>query len=353
MEPTTTQNANDPAKVENLTTKDIKDLIKSQENINSSQQTTEESKKEEDKLLFSKIESYLLKKIAEGDKNSSFLLAQFYYEEGKLEEALEKFEEIKDNDFQAMYQLATMYYDGIGCEKDEKKGFAYMMKVAQSSNIYAAHLIYAARYNVGKAYFEGFGTKQSDEEAERWWLAAAADGDPKASVDAQSMLGMYYSRPEFLNLRKSFFWHSEACGNGSLESQGILGVMYMEGKGIKKNMENAFQCLKEASDRGNVYAQGRLVQLYFEKKLYTKACDLARNVVAYKNVDKIAEETGCLCEYIVKGIALACYYLSRCLFFGKGMKRSVKESHKFLNKLCELDPVLAFDCQMDMTYGYS
>ena len=55
--------------------------------------------------------------------------------------------------------------------------------------------------------------------------------------------------------------------------------MYLEGKGIKKSESDAYDCLKEATERGNVYAQGRLVQLYHNKKLYTKACDLARRFV--------------------------------------------------------------------------
>ncbi len=56
----------------------------------------------------------------------------------------------------------------------------------------------------------------------RFWILAADDGNPKASVKAQSMLGMFYSRDEkYQDLNKAFFWHSEACGNGSLESQGI------------------------------------------------------------------------------------------------------------------------------------
>lgn len=33
---------------------------------------------------------------------------------------------------------------------------------------------------------------------------------------------MYYSREDSLDLKKAFFWHSEACGNGNLESQGKL-----------------------------------------------------------------------------------------------------------------------------------
>ena len=56
----------------------------------------------------------------------------------------------------------------------------------------------------------------------RWWLLAADDGNPKASVKAQSTLGLYYSCEDTRDLKKAFFWHSEACGNGNLESQGNI-----------------------------------------------------------------------------------------------------------------------------------
>ena len=58
----------------------------------------------------------------------------------------------------------------------------------------------------------------------RWWILAADDGNPSACIRAQSMLGMYYARKDTLDLQKSAFWHSEACGNGSLESQGGLNL---------------------------------------------------------------------------------------------------------------------------------
>jgi TPR repeat protein len=59
---------------------------------------------------------------------------------------------------------------------------------------------------------------------------AADDGNPLASVKAQSTLGMFYSRQgDTLDLQKAFFWHSEACGNGSLESQGwqLFAMLYL------------------------------------------------------------------------------------------------------------------------------
>ena len=42
-----------------------------------------------------------------------------------------------------------------------------MMKIATSEDVEAAHLKHSAMFNVGKAYFEGFGVKQDDKEAEK------------------------------------------------------------------------------------------------------------------------------------------------------------------------------------------
>lgn len=70
-----------------------------------------------------------------------------------------------------------------------------MKEIAESKNPDAAHLVHHAQYNVARAYYEGFGVKQSDKEAERWLLLAADDGDPKGSMKAQMVLGLFYSRP--------------------------------------------------------------------------------------------------------------------------------------------------------------
>ena len=51
--------------------------------------------------------------------------------------------------------------------------------------------------------------------------------------------------------------------------------MYEHGIGVEKNRDSAYVCLKESSDRGNVYAMGNLVGHYYMRKLYTKAADLA------------------------------------------------------------------------------
>ena len=43
-----------------------------------------------------------------------------------------------------------------------------MLKVAEAKSVFAAHLKHAALYNIGRAYFEGYGTQQSNEKAEKY-----------------------------------------------------------------------------------------------------------------------------------------------------------------------------------------
>lgn len=290
----------------------------------------------EDQETNARVEDFLLGRIrtSGGDKTVVFQLAQFYFELGQFHNAFEQFDKIKDEDNQALFQYGVMSYDGIGSTSDPYLGVAVMRRIAAlMGEVTAKHLAPAAKYNIGRAYFQGVGVeKQSDIEAEQWWLDAADDGNPKGSIKAQTMLGMFYSRPETLDLKRSFFWHSEACGNGSLESQGALGVMYMFGLGISKKIESAFECLKEAADRGNVYAMGNLVALYYERKLFTKASDLGLKVAQLEDPVKLSKQTGCLPVFIAKGIALACFYYGRCLHLGKVVSKDEDLASKFYSK---------------------
>ncbi len=56
---------------------------------------------------------------------------------------------------------------------------------------------------------------------------------------------------------------------------GALGVMFLNGLGCKKNIDSAIICLREAAERGNVYAMGNLASYYYKQKLFTKAVELA------------------------------------------------------------------------------
>ena len=51
--------------------------------------------------------------------------------------------------------------------------------------------------------------------------------------------------------------------------------MLLEGIGVKADHQKAFHHLKEASERGNVFAMGNLIALFYRNKMYTSAVELA------------------------------------------------------------------------------
>ncbi|XP_056182094.1 LRP2-binding protein isoform X1 [Falco biarmicus] len=301
--------------------------------------------------LFAKAAEVLERRAAGGDPLAPFLKGQLYYEEGLYEEALIQFEKIKDTDFQAMYQLGVMHYDGLGTKEDPERGVEYMKKIFYSDSPKARHLKFAAAYNLGRAYYEGCGVKQSTEEAERLWLIAADHGNPKASIKAQSTLGMLYSASDVKDLKKAFFWHSEACGNGNLESQGALGLMYRYGQGVHQNTKAALEYLREAAERGNIYAQGHLVEYYYNRKFYTTAAALAKRVTENDDIKMLAKITDCLPKYVAKGVAMAAFYLARCFQLGRGVQQDQATAKKYYSKACLLDPGVASDLELAANLG--
>ncbi|XP_012662412.1 LRP2-binding protein [Otolemur garnettii] len=255
-----------------------------------------------------------------------------------VEKALQLLKErIRRGDAFAYFLRGQLYFE-------EEKGVDYMKKIIDSPCPRARHLKFAAAYNLGRAYYEGKGVKRSDEEAERLWLFAADNGNPKASVKAQSILGLYYSTKEPKELEKAFYWHSEACGNGNLESQGALGLMYFYGQGIHQDTDAALHCLREAAERGNVYAQGTLVEYYYNMKFFTKCVTFSKRIADYDEVHDIpmiAQVTDCLPEFIIRGMAMASFYHARCLQLGLGIAKDEATAKQYYSKACRLNPALA------------
>ena len=97
-----------------------------------------------------------------------------------------------------------------------QEGVQCMLKVANhTSQGKYKKLVHQAQYNVGKAFYQGFGVKQSDKEAETYWLLSSDNGSSEACTSAMTALAFFYSRkndPEFYDLEKTFYWHNEACG---------------------------------------------------------------------------------------------------------------------------------------------
>lgn len=102
---------------------------------------------------------------------------------------------------------------------------------------------------LGGMYYEGMGTPQNITEAQRWWQVASERNDPIS----QAQLGLLYVKAEQYPAAKFWLEHSAAQGN----AQGMfnLGVMYLQGKGMPKDIAMAKSLFTQAAAKGHEKAQ--------------------------------------------------------------------------------------------------
>ena len=62
---------------------------------------------------------------------------------------------MRDKDPQAKYQLAVMYYDGMGVKQNQALALKLMKEVACSEDPKAQHLVHSACFNIGMAFLQG------------------------------------------------------------------------------------------------------------------------------------------------------------------------------------------------------
>ncbi len=79
-------------------------------------------------------------------------------------------------------------------------------------------------------------------------LEEAKNGNIKAS---EILAQIYSTKGELLNYSKAFKWAQIASEKGSVNSQAMLGLMYLRGDGTTKNTDKAQHYIQLAIDNGN------------------------------------------------------------------------------------------------------
>lgn len=57
--------------------------------------------------------------------------------------------------------------------------------------------------------------------------------------------------------KEAFGWYSKAAEKGDAYSQLMLGIMYEEGLGVRKDLKKAAKWFLKAAEQGDTYAQSR------------------------------------------------------------------------------------------------
>ena len=107
--------------------------------------------------------------------------------------------------------------------------------------------------------FQAF-TAGNYEQALRLWLPLAE----KDNADAQYNLGVLYMKGLGVekNLKTAFIWFKRASSNDHSDAMFNLGTMYNKGKGIYHSPENADQWWLKAAELGNAAAQYNIAVKY-------------------------------------------------------------------------------------------
>ena len=103
----------------------------------------------------------------------------------------------------------------------------------------------------------GHETKASNE-----FFASAKSGD----VDSQMILGEMYLDGIGVDIdhQKAFYWLSKAAQAGDVEAQYLLGFMYENGLKVAKNVLRATKWYTKAALQGDVLSQYNLAIIYKE-----------------------------------------------------------------------------------------
>jgi TPR repeat protein len=107
-------------------------------------------------------------------------------------------------DAKAQFNLALLYYHGLGTPHDSKQAVYWYTKAAEQGHV-------NAQYSLGSLYYNGYGEEvPQDTKQAVYWLTKAAE---QGYVHAQYSLGHNYQYGDEVpqDYKQAFFWYTKAA----------------------------------------------------------------------------------------------------------------------------------------------
>ena len=168
---------------------------------------------------------------------------------------------------------------------------------------------------------EVHGKTESDEVKAILQKAEAGD------IQSQTWIGMMYYEGAGVpkNLEDAARWIKKSAESGSVEAQYMLSKMYGNGEGVSESIADRWKWLLKAAEGGHAKAQfdfGHHVSTFWSS--YPAKSDPVEGVKWFR---KSADQ----------GYAPALVALARCFYFGEGVAESNEEAEKFYRKAADQD----------------
>ncbi|MDP4154424.1 MAG: hypothetical protein Q8929_02200 [Bacillota bacterium] len=183
----------------------------------------------------------------------------------------------------AQYNLGLRYEKGEGVSKDEQEAVKWFILAAANGNAYS-------QYNLGLRYEKGNGVDKDEQEAVKWIQNAAANGN----ADAQYNLGLRYEKGNGVvkGEQEALKWFILAAQQGHFlnpDAQYALAVGYKKGQGCSKDDKEAIKWLQKAAENGLAEAQYNLGLKYEKGEEVSKNLQEARKWLEKAAKNGIAE----------------------------------------------------------------
>ncbi|HLJ18914.1 MAG TPA: tetratricopeptide repeat-containing serine protease family protein [Stellaceae bacterium] len=146
--------------------------------------------------------------------------------------------------------MGALFSEGRGVPKNDAEAASWFRKAADQGHGHAC-------FNLGRAYLFGDGVKQSNEEAAKWYRKAAELHVPEGELGLGALM-ISVER----NYREGLKWIRKAARQGLPTAEGMLGLAYEGGVGVKENPRTAAKWYLLGANHGDPISQTKLAGLY-------------------------------------------------------------------------------------------
>jgi hypothetical protein len=158
--------------------------------------------------------------------------AMFQLNRGEFREATELLIPLANDGFSpAQYQLAQIYFKGLGTAKDPQLGLQYLKKAADKNYIDAI-------FDLSVLYSEGKYVKQDLTKA--FELTRIAAGKDLAAAQFNLAVMYYNGQGVRKDLLQASRWYQRAANLNYALAQFNLALMYFNGEGVEKSTEMSY-----------------------------------------------------------------------------------------------------------------
>jgi localization factor PodJL len=154
-------------------------------------------------------------------------------------------------DAEAAFEIAARFAEGKGLPQDQRQAFIWYERAALRG-------LPAAQFRLAVYFERGIGMAADRERAKVWYGRAAEQGH----VRAMHNLGVLAAADERqADYATAAFWFGQAAERGLADSQCNLAMLYESGRGVAKDLQEAYKWFALAARGGDPLAARRLEQV--------------------------------------------------------------------------------------------